>query len=136
MTQPVGIVLVSHSSELVSGLKSLLAELAPPDVPVVVAGGTDDGGIGTSYRLVSEAVARADVGAGAVILADLGSSVLTARTVLEDLEEPDGPDGGRVLLVDAPLVEGAVAAVVTASTGAALDEVARAAQDARSVPKF
>jgi PTS hybrid protein len=126
----VGIVLVSHSAELVSGLRALLAELAPPEVPVVGAGGTDDGRIGTSYRLVLDAVRQADAGGGVVVLADLGSSVLTARTVLEDEELT------QARLVDAPFVEGAVAAVVTASTGAALPEVARAATDARSIPKF
>ncbi|MFD0328141.1 hypothetical protein ACFQZC_07755 [Streptacidiphilus monticola] len=94
-----GIVLVSHSAELVSGLRALLAELAPPEVPVVGAGGTDDGRIGTSYRLVLDAVRQADAGGGVVVLADLGSSVLTARTVLEDEELT------QARLVDAPFVE-------------------------------
>jgi dihydroxyacetone kinase phosphotransfer subunit len=127
---PVGIVLVSHSPELASGLRDLLAQLSAGLVPVAVAGGTDDGRLGTSYALVAEAVAEADRGAGVLVLPDLGSSVLTARLVLEDLARAD------VVLVDAPFVEGAVAAAVLASTGAGLAEVVATAQDARRMPKF
>lgn len=97
---------------------------------MVVAAGTEDGGLGTSYELIARAVVAADSGAGAVVLPDLGSSVLTARTVLEDEPRPG------VVLVDAPFVEGAVAAAVTASTGAALAEVVAAAEEARGFRKL
>ncbi|WP_035794078.1 dihydroxyacetone kinase phosphoryl donor subunit DhaM [Kitasatospora mediocidica] len=130
MTASVGIVLVSHSALLAAGVRELAGQLGGGKVVVAVAGGTADGGIGTSYDLVLAAVREADGGAGVLVLPDLGSSVLTARTALEDL----GRD--EVVLVDAPFVEGAVAAVVTASTGAALAEVRAAAQDARNVAKF
>lgn len=130
MNAPVGIVLVSHSAELASGLRLLVEQIGSRDVPLAVAGGTDDGGIGTSYDLVLAAVRDADRGSGVVVLPDLGSSVLTARTVLEDHPRPD------VVVVDAPFVEGAVAAVVTAASGADLKTVADAAEEARRVRKF
>ncbi|MFD4534597.1 dihydroxyacetone kinase phosphoryl donor subunit DhaM [Kitasatospora sp. NPDC058397] len=130
MSEHVGIVLVSHSARLAAGLRELLAELASGGVRVVCAGGTEDGGLGTSYDLIARAVAEADGGAGVVVLPDLGSSVLTAVTVLEDEPRPG------VRLVDAPFVEGAVAAAVTASTGAALAEVVAAAEEARSFRKL
>jgi PTS hybrid protein len=126
----VGIVLVSHSRELAAGLRDLVDQLAAGTVPVAVAGGTDDGGLGTSYALISSAVAAVDRGAGVLVLPDLGSSVLTARLVLADLGRED------VLLVDAPFVEGAVAAGVLASTGADLAAVAEAAREARGIAKF
>nr|BEK68596.1 PTS fructose transporter subunit IIA [Kitasatospora purpeofusca] len=125
-----GIVLVSHSATLAAGLRELLGELASPEVRVVVAAGTEDGGLGSSYELIARAVAAADSGAGAVVLPDLGSSVLTAQTVLEDAPRPG------VVLVDTPFVEGAVAAAVTASTGAALAEVVAAAEEARGFRKL
>jgi PTS hybrid protein len=125
----VGIVLVSHSSTLAAGVRELLAQVAGPDVRVEPAGGTDDGALGTSAGKIEAAVAAADAGAGVVILADLGSAVLTTRAVLAGL--PAGP-----LLVDAPFVEGAVAAAVLASTGADLATVAAAAGEARDVAKF
>jgi PTS hybrid protein len=125
----VGIVLVSHSPSLASGVRDLLAQVAGPDVRVEPAGGTEDGTLGTSSELISAAIGRAEAGAGVLVLADLGSAVLTTRAVLDDL--PPGP-----LLVDAPFVEGAVAAAVLASTGAGLATVADAAREARDVPKF
>ncbi|NBM18560.1 dihydroxyacetone kinase phosphoryl donor subunit DhaM [Streptomyces sp. GC420] len=130
MSTPVGIVLVSHSAELAAGLRRLVGQIGSEEVPVVTAAGTDDGGIGTSYDLVLAAIKDADRAGGVVILPDLGSSVLTARTVLEDHPRPD------VLIVDAPFVEGAIAAVVTAASGADLETVANAAKEARHVPKF
>ncbi|MET7475970.1 dihydroxyacetone kinase phosphoryl donor subunit DhaM [Streptomyces sp. NPDC005648] len=130
MNAPVGIVLVSHSAELASGLRLLVEQIGSQDVPLATAGGTDDGRIGTSYDLVLKAIKDVDRGGGVVVLPDLGSSVLTARTVLEDHPRPD------VTIVDAPFVEGAVAAVVTAATGAGLRTVADAAKEARNVHKL
>ncbi|WP_151481874.1 dihydroxyacetone kinase phosphoryl donor subunit DhaM [Streptomyces albicerus] len=130
MSTSVGIVLVSHSAELAAGLRLLVEQIGSDTVPLATAGGTDDGRIGTSYDLVLAAICDADRGAGVVVLPDLGSSVLTARTVLEDHPRPD------VLIVDAPFVEGAVAAVVTAASGADLKTVADAAKEARHVLKL
>jgi PTS hybrid protein len=72
-------------------------------------------------------------GAGAVVLADLGSSLLSVRAALAELSPGQA---ARIVLADAPLVEGAIAAGVTASTGASLAEVTGAAEEARSVPKL
>lgn len=130
MTSSVGIVLVSHSAEMALGLRRLAEQIGSDSVPVATAGGTEEGGVGTSYALVLAALQEADRGAGVVVLPDLGSSVLTARAVLED--HPDS----RVRIVDAPFVEGAVAAVVTAATGADLETVVNAAEEARHVRKL
>ena len=130
MNEPVGIVLVSHSADLASGLADLVGELSGGEVPVLVAAGTDDGRIGTSYDRVRQAISDASRGAGVLILPDLGSSVLISRTVLEDHPDPS------VVVVDAPFVEGAVAATLTASTGADLAAVVTAAEEARDVRKF
>ncbi|MFJ5798571.1 dihydroxyacetone kinase phosphoryl donor subunit DhaM [Streptomyces decoyicus] len=130
MSTPVGIVLVSHSAELAAGLRLLVGQIGSDAVPVVTAAGTDDGRIGTSYELVLNAIEDADRGAGVVVLPDLGSSVLTTRTVLDDRPRPD------VVIVDAPFVEGAVAAVVAAASGADLHTVVKSAEEARHVRKL
>ncbi|NYE47000.1 dihydroxyacetone kinase phosphotransfer subunit [Spinactinospora alkalitolerans] len=130
MSTSVGIVLVSHSDRLAAGLRDLLAQLGSDAVPLVAAGGTDDGGIGTSYDLIASAVEQADRGGGVIVLPDIGSSVLTSRAVLEDHPRSD------VVLVDAPFVEGAVAAAVTAAGGADLGAVVAAAEEARGAAKF
>ena len=120
----VGIVLVSHSVRLAEGAADLAAQVGGGTVAVVAAGGTDDGGLGTSAAKVEWALRRAESGAGVVVLPDLGSAVLTVRALLEDL-----PDV-TVTLADAPFVEGAVAATVTAAAGADLTAVAKAAEEA------
>jgi dihydroxyacetone kinase phosphotransfer subunit len=125
----VGLVLVSHSAMLAGGLVELIAQLAP-DVTVVTAAGTDDGRIGTSPDAVAAALHDADSGDGVVVIPDLGSAVLSVRVALEDAPDP------KTVLVDAPFVEGAVSAAVTAGTGASLDEVVAAAKEARDIPKF
>ncbi|PPG26680.1 hypothetical protein C5C44_14510 [Rathayibacter sp. AY1F6] len=123
----VGLVLVSHSAQLAEGLVELAEQMAA-SVALVAAGGTDDGGIGTSFDRITAALAEADSGEGVVVLCDLGSAIMTAETAVEFL---DDDARARVRIADAPLVEGAVAAAVAAGTGASLDEVLAAAESAR-----
>jgi PTS hybrid protein len=125
----VGIVLISHSRTLAEGAAELARQMGVGEVAVEPAGGTEDGGLGTSIELLESAVRKADQGAGVVIIADLGSSVLTARTFLEDLDE------GEVVLADAPFVEGAVAAASAAAGGADVASVTRAAREAYAFRK-
>ena len=127
----VGIVLVSHSAALAEGAADLPGHLGGGSVVIAAAGGTDDGGIGTSIARVRAAVQRAGAGAGVVILPDLGSSVLTVRALLAEEDFP-----GPVALADAPFIEGAVAATVTATAGGDVKAVLQAAEEARHARKL
>ena len=127
----VGIVLVSHSAELATGAAHLAGQVSGGTVTIIAAGGTDDGDLGTSAAKVEHALGQAESGAGVVVLPDLGSAVLTVRAVLDDYCDATG-----VLLVDAPFVEGAVAATVTAAAGGDVKAVAAAAEEARHVRKL
>ena len=129
LPEVVGIVLVSHSVELARGLAQLAGQVAGGEARVVPAGGLGDL-LGTSSEVVEAAIAEADQGDGVVILADLGSSILTIRGIL------DHQPNGHIRLADAPLVEGAVAAAVTAAAGLTLEEVVVAAEGTRGVSKF
>jgi len=120
----VGIVLVSHSGGLAEGAADLAGQVGGGTVRVIAAGGTEDGGLGTSAEKIERALAAAESGAGVLVLPDLGSAVLTVLALLEDLR------GAHVLLADAPFVEGAVAATVTAAAGGDLRAVAKAAEEA------
>jgi len=122
----VGLVFVSHSVKIAEGLVELAGQMAPHTV-LVAAGGTDEGGIGTSFTLVLGGIERADAGAGVAVLCDLGSAILTAETALDFLDEGLR---ARVRIVDAPIVEGGVAAAVAAEVGDSLDDVVRAARSA------
>ncbi|WP_427016131.1 dihydroxyacetone kinase phosphoryl donor subunit DhaM [Pseudarthrobacter sp. P1] len=124
----VGLVIVSHSAKLAEGVVELAAQMAP-DVTLLAAGGMDDDGagpgIGTSLAKVMDALGGADSGAGVLVLADLGSAVMTAESALEFLGSQE-----TMLLAHAPLVEGAVAAAVAAQSGADLAVVQKAAETA------
>lgn len=128
----VGIVLVSHSALLAEGTAELARQLGGGEVPVEAAGGLAEGGIGTSIELIEQAVRAADHGAGVVVLADLGSAVLTVKLMLDDMD--DLPH--TVILADAPFVEGAVSAAVAASSGADAAAVRAAAEEARDFRKL
>jgi len=130
-TGTVGIVLVSHSAELAAGAAQLAAQVSGGTVTIIAAGGTDDGELGTSAAKVERGLRLAESGAGVVVLPDLGSAVLTVRAVLED-EDP----ATNVVMADAPFVEGAVAATVTAAAGGDIKAVAAAAEEARNARKL
>ncbi|MGC5168489.1 dihydroxyacetone kinase phosphoryl donor subunit DhaM [Luteimicrobium sp. DT211] len=121
------LVLVSHADELARGAARLAAQMAPA-VTIEVAGGLPDGGLGTDFDRVQEALGRALAAAdGVVVLADLGSAILTVESATEFL---DADDAARVHLATAPFVEGAVAAAVSANGGAGAEEVLRVAERA------
>jgi PTS hybrid protein len=122
----VRLVVVSHSGKIAEGAVELAAQMAP-DVLILPAGGTDDGRIGTSLEKIMAALEQAgngvDSGDGVVVLTDLGSAVMTAESAVEFAADP-----ASVLLADAPLVEGLVAAAVAAQAGADARAVKEAAE--------
>ncbi|MCQ0006135.1 dihydroxyacetone kinase phosphoryl donor subunit DhaM [Actinomadura madurae] len=121
----VGIVIISHSPTLAEGAAEVARAMGIGKAVVEPAGGDTEGRLGTSIDLVERAVAAADGGDGVVLIVDIGSSVLTATMLIEDADRDD------VLLADAPMVEGAVAAASMAATGADLAAVHAAAESAR-----
>ena len=74
------------------------------------AGSTSPGALGTDAERVRAAIERAMSDDGVLVLMDLGSALMSAEIAIEMLERRRG----RVLLSEAPLVEGAVAAAVAA----------------------
>ena len=117
----VGIVVVSHSEALADGVVVLAREMGGSELALVAAGGTDEPGVrGTSAERVQAAIEQAMSPDGVLVLMDLGSALMSAEFAVELV----GESPGRVLLSEAPLVEGAVAAAAAASGGASLDEVA------------
>jgi len=122
----VGLVIVSHSATLAAGVIELAREMGGGEVVIEAAGGMEGGQIGTDAERVREAVERARSTDGVLVLMDLGSAVMSAEMATEMTD----PDGGPVLLSQAPLVEGAVAAAALAGAGASLEEVAREARGA------
>lgn len=131
----VGLVLISHSAVLVEGLREMVAQVAGEDVPVMTAGGTEDGRLGTSAPRIADAI-RGVLGNGAdqaIVLLDLGSAALSLELAIEELGTDER---ARVHVSEAPLVEGAVLAAVQASVGASIDDVVAAANGAATLAKL
>jgi phosphotransferase system enzyme I (PtsI) len=123
----VGIVVVSHSSDLARAAVGLALQMVNGPAPhIEIAAGAADDRLGTDAVRVAEAIGAADDGQGVVVIMDLGSAVLNAELALELLPEP----GIETRLVSAAFVEGIFAAVISAAAGAELDAVAREAENA------
>lgn len=122
MTDRVGIVVVSHSRALADAAVEMASQMVSGErPPIAVAAGAEDGSLGTDATAVQAAIEQAAGPAGALVLLDLGSAVMSAETALELL---DPGVAERVVLSSAPLVEGLFGAVVRASTGGDLEAVA------------
>ena len=128
----VGIVIVSHSQRLAEGVVEFASQMAHGGVTLVAAGGTNTGELGTSLEKVLSALESADSGDGALVLVDIGSAAQVADMALEQLSDERR---ARVLLSDAPLVEGAFAAAIEASIGSDLAQVAATAKEAATMDK-
>jgi multiphosphoryl transfer protein len=123
----IGLVIVSHSARLAEGVAELAAQMGGESVRIGLAGGLDQPGepLGTDAVRVARAIEETWSEDGVLVLMDLGSAVLSAELALDLL--PEERRGG-VLLTEAPLVEGAVAAAVAAAQGRSLEEAAAEAR--------
>lgn len=115
----VSIVLLSHSSKIVEGLKDLIGEMAS-EVNLYPVGGMPDGSLGSDFERIKAALEDADNVDGTMVFYDLGSSVMTAELALEELAEAVK---SRIVIVDAPLVEGSLEAAISAAGGVSVKEI-------------
>jgi PTS hybrid protein len=125
----VSLVVVSHSAALAEAARELANQMGGDAVRIETAGGGAGDLMGASVESVESAFERASGPEGVVFLGDIGSAIIAIKAVLADQEE------GMARLADAPLVEGLVAAAVTASAGGSIDTVVQAAEDARTASK-
>ena len=127
----VGIVIVSHSPKIAEGIKELALEMAQDYKGLYCAAGLEDGTIGTDAVRIMEAIEKADSGDGVVVLADLGSGIISAEMAIDML------DGSvKVQIADAPIVEGAVLAAVEASGGSTFEQVIEETEKTRGLSKI
>jgi multiphosphoryl transfer protein len=125
----VSIVIVSHSAKLAEGVRELALQMSQNKVKVFAAGGIDDASnpIGTDPFKIQEAIEMAYSDMGILVLMDIGSAIMNTEIATEML-----PDAirSKVLLCEAPLVEGAIAAVAQSMVGSSLEVVAKEAKNA------
>jgi dihydroxyacetone kinase phosphotransfer subunit len=126
MSANVGIVIVSHSPKVAEGAADMVRQMVGAEVPVAWTGGNPDGGLGTSVPAILEAIDRAWSEAGVAILVDLGGAETNSEMAVELLDAARQP---KVVICNAPIVEGAVIAAAEAAGGAPLDLVKKTAEE-------
>ena len=129
----VGIVIVSHSEKIAQGTVELCGQMSQGLVKVIAAGGTSDHEIGTDATKIEQAIVQADAGEGVLVFVDLGSAMMSTDVAFELL---DPELRKRVVIADAPLVEGSVVATVQASMGSDLETVKATAEESREMSKL
>ena len=122
----VGIVIVSHSPKVAEGAADMVRQMVGDSVPLAWTGGNSEGGLGTDVASIIEAIDRAWSDAGVAVLVDLGGAESNSEMAI-DMLASDRRE--RVVVCEAPVVEGAVMAATEASGGAALDAVRRTAEE-------
>ena len=126
MKANVGIVIVSHSPDVARGAADMVRQMVGDDVPLAWCGGAPGGGLGTNVEEILAAINRAWSDAGVAVLVDLGGAETNSEMAIELL--PDAQQT-RVVVCNAPIVEGAVMAATEASAGSSLEEVRRTAEE-------
>ncbi|RCW51364.1 MULTISPECIES: dihydroxyacetone kinase phosphoryl donor subunit DhaM [unclassified Halanaerobium] len=116
----VSILIVSHSREIADGTKKLAEQMKQKDVEIKAVGGTAEGEIGTDPDAINTALEEINKEDGVIILADLGSAIMSVNMVMDWLDEDIKK---RVVLADAPIVEGAVFAAVEAGLGNSISDI-------------
>ncbi len=122
----VGIVIVSHSQKVAEGAADMVRQMVGDSVKLAYAGGDPDGKLGTDVKKILAAIDAAWSEAGVAVLVDLGGAETNSEMAIEMLEQGRRD---RVVVCNAPIVEGAVIAAAEASGGSSLHEVRRMAEE-------
>lgn len=122
----VGIVIVSHSPLVAEGAGDMVRQMVGSDVPLAWCGGNPEGGLGTSVEAIMAAIEAAWSEAGVAIFVDLGGAETNSEMAIELI---GAPRADKIVVCNAPIVEGAVMAATEASGGASLKEVVATAHE-------
>lgn len=122
----VSILIVSHSPLIAEGTADMVLQMAGDKVKTAWCGGNSDGGLGTDVAAILNAIDRIWTDAGIAIFVDLGGAETNSEMAIGMIGRPRSE---RLIICNAPIVEGAVMAAAEASTGASLAEVVATAQE-------
>ena len=125
----IGIVIVSHSAKLAEGVVELARNMGGADISIQAAGGLilDDATLGTDPMLILSAIEKVYSDDGVLVFMDLGSALLSSEMALEMLPHEKRE---KVVLCEAPIVEGAIAAAVQARIGSSIQQAITEARNA------
>jgi dihydroxyacetone kinase phosphotransfer subunit len=125
MSDTVSLVIVSHSPLVAQGAADMVRQM----VRVAAVGGNPDGGLGTDVAAILGAIESVWSEKGVAVLVDLGGAETNSEMAIELLGEPRA---SRVVICNAPVVEGAVMAGAEAAGGSDLAAVKATAEDFQS----
>lgn len=123
----VGIVIVSHSAEVARGTADMVRQMVGDSVAVARCGGNSEGGLGTDVGEIKRCIEQVWSDAGVAVLVDLGGAEMNAEMAVEMLAAGQRE---KIVICNAPIVEGAVMAAAEASAGSDLAAVCEAAEEA------
>jgi len=126
MTDRVGIVIVSHSAEVARGTVDMVRQMVGQEVPIACSGGNPAGGLGTDVGSIMAAIEKVWSPKGVAILVDLGGAETNSEMAIEMLPESWRD---KVVICNAPIVEGAVMAATEAAGGGTLEQVRATAEE-------
>ena len=126
MKKNVGIVIVSHSPEVAKGTADMVRQMVGAQVPLAWCGGNPAGGLGTSVEAICKAIEAAWSDRGVAIMVDMGGAETNSEMAIEMLAQPKH---AKVVVCNAPIVEGAVIAATEASSGSSLETVRKTAEE-------
>jgi PTS hybrid protein len=126
MTGRVALVIVSHSAEVARGTVEMVRQMVGHEVPIAHSGGNPAGGLGTDVASIIAAIKSVWSPAGVAILVDLGGAETNSEMAIEMLPESWRD---KVVICNAPIVEGAVMAATEASGGGTLEQVRATAEE-------
>jgi len=104
----------------------MVREMVGDEVRVAHCGGNPEGGLGTNVPAIMEAIQSVYGPPGVALLIDLGGAETNSEMAIEMLptEMQD-----KVVICNAPIVEGAVMAATEAAGGSSLNEVRATAEE-------
>jgi phosphoenolpyruvate---glycerone phosphotransferase subunit DhaM len=126
MSDNVGIVIVSHSPDVAKGAADMVRQMVGDGVPLAWCGGDPGGGIGTSVENILAAIDRAWSDKGVAILYDLGGAETNSEMAVEMLPPEKR---AKIVICNAPVVEGSVIAATEAWGGSSLEQVKATAEE-------
>ena len=126
MSDTVSIVIVSHSPDVAKGTADMVRQMVGNEVKVAFCGGNPAGGLGTDVQRIIDAIETVWTPKGVAVLVDLGGAETNSEVAVEMLP-PEQRD--RVVVCNAPLVEGAVMAATEAAGGSPIETVRAVAEE-------
>jgi phosphoenolpyruvate---glycerone phosphotransferase subunit DhaM len=126
VSKNVGIVIVSHSPDVAKGAADMVRQMVGNDVPLAWCGGNSAGGLGTNVEAIVKALDAAWSERGVVVMVDMGGAETNSEMAIEMLPEKKRP---RVVVCNAPIVEGSVMAATESSGGSPIEKVRQVAEE-------